>query len=134
MSDVLVGALQGALKVSGSYLSNIDGVIGPMTKRAIRAKPKVAQSIAESLGGSVLTLVTEVLAPEPTNQGVLDAIADACREFDVPFEIMVAKAKIESALNPKAVNQFGYKGLFQMGQAAWTDAEKVVRSRGGIQL
>lgn len=57
---------------------------------------------------------------------VARAIARASEEFSIPSSWLIAFAKIESNFNPVATNGSS-RGLFQMQQAAWHDANEVAK-------
>lgn len=130
MPDISLGALQGALAVSRSYPGLVDGIAGPMTRKAIRKEPDTARKIAEQVGGAAARVVEDALEAEPANADVIRIITEASQEFNVPVQTMIAKAKVESNLDPAAINQYGYAGLFQMGRSSWSDARDVVTRLG----
>jgi hypothetical protein len=56
---------------------------------------------------------------------VLQAISKAAQEVRVPLLWLLGFAKIESNYDPHATNG-GSRGLFQMQEAAWRDAGKII--------
>lgn len=50
-----------------------------------------------------------------TSTDIDDAINQAADKYGIPRNVMHAFAQVESSKNPKAMNKYGYMGLFQMG-------------------
>jgi len=60
-------------------------------------------------------------APVETDPELEVLIRRLATEMGVPADFAVAVARAESKLNPRAVSQTGYSGLFQIGAAAIAD-------------
>lgn len=124
---LMLAAMQGMLQVNGAYSGRVDGVIGPMTIQAIKKSPEVAQKAADvTQNEAVLSVIDMALNGD---KRVVDAIRTAAAEMSVDPNAFLAKAQIESGMNPLARNG-SFRGLFQLGPAAWGDANKVIRSMG----
>lgn len=124
---IRLSALQGVLQAAGSYRMRVDGVVGAGTVRAIKTQPEVARKAADVIGGDVLSdLISSVTEG---GKRAIEAIKSAANEFRTDALKFVAKAKIESDLDPRATRG-SFKGLFQMGPSAWEDAQAVVSEQG----
>lgn len=126
MADASIGALQGALKVTGHYTKGVDGIAGSETRKSVLRSPENAKRWADIIGGAAATFVDTALSarqPVAASQSeIVKIVHDAAKEFGVSPSSALAKAYIESGLRTGVVNNYGYAGLFQMGDRAWTDA------------
>lgn len=124
---LMLAAMQGMLQVNGAYSGRVDGVVGPMTIRAIKKSPEVAQKAADvTQNSAVMSAIEKALN---SDKRVVDAIRAAATEMGRDPSAFLAKAQIESGMNPLATNG-QFRGLFQLGAAAWNDAAKVIQSMG----
>lgn len=126
-SKLRIAALQGVLQSVNAYKGRVDGIVGPMTRKAIVADPEVAQKGADVIGGDVLADL--VASASAGDRDVIEKIKLAASEFNEDAVRFIAKAKIESNFDPNAVRGI-FKGLFQMGPPAWEDASDIVDSMG----
>lgn len=124
-----VAALQGVLSAARHYVGRVDGIIGNNTRRAIKANPELARAAVDVIGGDVLE---SLLQGASSNQRqIIEIIREVAEDFGVDAQPFLAKAKTESDFDPNTVSPSKvYKGLFQMGQPAWKDANDILLRRG----
>jgi hypothetical protein len=113
----------------------IDGNIGPVTKARFTESPFEVQALIHrlflgftdpfplSIPGDMSMTQNERHAQY---REIAEAILKAADDLKVPAKWLVAFARIESNFNPLATNGSS-RGLFQLQEAAWDDASKLVK-------
>jgi len=120
-----IAALQGVLSAAGSYRHRVDGTIGSFTRRAIKSDPEIARRAVDVIGGDVLERL--LLEATSDQRKIIEIIREVAEDFGLDPRPFLAKAKTESDFNPNSLSSSKeYKGLFQMGQLAWKDADKTL--------
>jgi soluble lytic murein transglycosylase-like protein len=114
----------------------VDGKWGPVSQSAYSSIEETSKNIVRS----AVKLVAPAFSPDefqvaykplPVNRptaAMFDMIKQVAKEFDLMPAELTAFVSIESSFNAKAVNG-SYKGLMQMGPAAWQRADAFVKKQ-----
>nr|DAT90403.1 MAG TPA: resuscitation-promoting factor [Caudoviricetes sp.] len=109
----------------GEKLLGIDNPVKETGKNIDMKGEKLEVSTPKDLKGkftSVQPSTSSQSGPSPIKDEIVKYITDLTSIDDNFKRYLIKLAERESSFNPSVINKYGYKGLFQMGDAALQDA------------
>lgn len=131
-----VQIVQTLVNIAGLDDLVVDGIAGPKTIAAILRLPADISEVLGNVYERVLRIswqdtLDSIVGGTDRDADVHVEIGRAAQKTGISPDILTALAKIESNLDPSAING-SYRGLFQMGAAAWESA-RLVASKFGVE-